>query len=408
MANFVHVFFARNRLSFERWLVPILAVLTALMGTVNLLSATFPSLPDRIAALEQYFPLEVRQGSHLTSVLAGFALLVLSVNLGRRKRMAWGLTSVILILSIFSHLLKGLDYEEASLAGGLLVLLWLARSQFTALSDIPSIKQGITAISAALLFTLVYGTIGFYLLDRHFSVQFEIIPAIKQTITMFTSFYDPGLEPLTGFGRYFADSIYSVGFLTLSYGLFMLVRPVILRKPATLLERQHAQEIVESYGHTSLARLCLLDDKSYFFSPNGSVISFVEKERMAVALGDPIGPPDDVKATIESFQVFCKRNDWQPAFYQTLPDYLEIYHQSGFDILPFGQEAIVDVSAFTLEGGENKSVRTSINKLTRLGHFAKLLEPPILQFTFNELRSISNEWLMMMHGSEKRFFSGLV
>jgi phosphatidylglycerol lysyltransferase len=399
-------FFVRSRLSFERWSVPLLALLTASMGIVNLLSATMPALPERIAILRQISPMEVRHGSHLTSVLAGFALLVLSINLWRRKQVAWGMTVIILIISIITHIFKGLDYEEALLAGSLLILLWLARNHFYALSDRPSIWQGILVVAGALVFTLVYGTAGFYLHDRQFSMHFELIPALMQTVTMFSSFYDPGLVPLTGFGRYFANSIYAVGLITLSYGLFMLVRPVLLRRAASAEENRHAQRIIEIYGRSALARLCLLNDKSYFFSQGGSVIAFVEKGRMAIALGDPIGPTDDANASIKSFQSFCARNDWRPAFYQTLPDHLEIYHQCSFETLQIGQEAIVNVALFSLEGSENKSIRTGINRLTKLGYRTEVMEPPISETLMDELRLISDEWLTMMHGTEKRFSVG--
>jgi len=399
-------YFLRNRLFFEHWSAPVIAIGTALMGVVNLLSGIFPSLPERVSELRQVLPLEVRHGGHLTSVLAGFALLMLSLNLGRRKQVAWGMTVAVLLVSIVTHLIKGLDYEEASLGMALLILLWLARNQFHALSDPPSVRQGLLVLVSAFVFTLVYGTAGFYLLDRHFSVHFNLLPALTQTVTMFTAFYDPGLIPLTRFGRYFADSIYVVGLVTISYGLFLLVRPVFLRHAPTSEERRLAGQIVAAHGRSSLARLCLLDDKSFYFSPGGSLISFVNKGRMAVTLGDPIGPPDDARACIQSFQILCARNDWRPAFYQTAPDYLEIYHSLGFDALRIGQEGIVDLNAFTLEGGENKSVRTSINKLTRMGHRAQVYEPLISDHLLDELRSISDEWLATMNGTELRFSVG--
>jgi hypothetical protein len=114
----------------------------------------------------------------------------------------------------------------------------------------------------------------------------------------FTQFYDPGLLPITGFGRYFAASIYVVGAATLFFALLMLVRPLINRQPATEEERERARRIVEAHGCSSLARLTLLEDKSYFFCSRGSVVAYAEKGRIAVALGDPIGPAEDVSSVI--------------------------------------------------------------------------------------------------------------
>jgi phosphatidylglycerol lysyltransferase len=247
------------------------------MGLVNVISAVPPSLAARVQIIVRYFPLEVRRGSHLTAALAGFALLLLARSLWRRKRVAWLLTIVVLSISIVNHLLKGLDYEEALLAGALALWLFTMRSQFYARSDFPSVRQGMQTLAAALGFTLMYGMLGFYLLDRHFNVNFGLGAALRQTIIMFTQFYDPGLQPITGFGRYFADSIYLIGAATIGYALVMLARPVLIRHRAKPEDHTRAQQIVEKYGRSSLARAALFDDKLYFFSPGGSVIAYVEK-----------------------------------------------------------------------------------------------------------------------------------
>jgi len=388
------------------WSVRAVALLTALMGVVNVLSAVTPSLHGRLMLLERFLPVEAHRGAHLAAALIGFALLMLAGNLWRRKRVAWLLTMILLGISAVSHLLKGLDYEEAILTAGLALWLWFLRPHFHARSDPPSVQQGLRALAAALLFTLAYGTIGFYLLDRHFSVNFGFGAAMEQAVVMFTQFYDPGLEPITGFGRYFASSIYAVGAVTLGYALVMLFRPVLLRKPSTVAERNQAKAIVETHGHSSLAFFTLFDDKSYYFSPGGSLVAYVAKGRIALALGDPIGPAEDVKAAIAGFRDYCAQNDWQPAFYQTLPDYLEHYRAAGFDALCIGHEGVVDLTGFTLVGGAHKSLRAAINKLTKLGYRAELHQPPLPDSLLKELRAISDEWLATMEGGEMHFSLG--
>lgn len=75
--------------------------------------------------------------------------------------------------------------------------------------------------------------------------------------------------------------------------LFRLVifRPVISPKTVSATDRQRAQNIVKEYGHSALARITLLEDKSYYFSPSGqTVIAYVQAGRGVIALGDPIGP----------------------------------------------------------------------------------------------------------------------
>ncbi len=393
------------RLRLTEWSIHAAAILTAFLAGVNLLSAVTPALPERHALLSSLLPQGVRQGARLAAVLTGFGLLLLARQLWRRKRAAWLAVTLLLGISAVSHLLKGLDYEEAALTTLLAVWLIVLRPHFQARSDPPSVRQGLLVLAAAVLFTLAYGTAGFYLLDRHFSVHFSLSAALQQTVTMFTQFYDPGLEPLTGFGRYFADSIYAVGAAALGFALVAVFRPVLLRRPPGADERERARTIVAVHGRSSLARFALFPDKVYFFSPGGSLVAYTVKGGVAVALGDVIGPGEDL-AALPAFQAFCARNDWRPAFYQILPDDLDRYRRSGFEVLSIGHEAIVDLQTFSLEGKEAKTLRGAFNRLTRLGYQAALHPPPLPDDLLAELRAVSDEWLTTVHGREKGFSLG--
>jgi phosphatidylglycerol lysyltransferase len=383
------------------------ALLTGIVGIVNLLSAVTPGVPERIELIREIFPFPVRASAHLFAVLSGFILLTLAASLLRRKRVAWLITIGLLSVSVISNLIKGFDYEESILAGVPLVQLLAMRDEFTAQSDRPSLARGLWVLTAALLFTLVYGTLGFYILDRAFKQQFDFWQAVDQTLAMFFTADNAGLQPATRFGQFFADSVEWVGVLTLLYALWMLLQPVIQRSGATDVEKHRARELVEQYGRSSLARFALMDDKFYFFSPSGrSVIAYVPKGRGAIALGDPIGAVEDRQEAIVSFQQFCTRNDWLPAFYQTLPNDIELYKNLGFQVLQIGEEAIVDLKSFTLEGKAGKRLRPSINKLTKSGYTIEFFQPPISKSLLQTLREVSNEWLQTMQGSEKKFSLG--
>lgn len=384
------------------------SLLTALVGVVNLLSAVTPNLPARTALLKHFFPFGIRAGGHIFAALSGFVMLTLAANLLRRKRVAWLLTIGLAIISIISHLVKGLDYEESLLSGVLLIQLLLMRNVFTAQSDRPSIAQGIRVLIAALLFTLAYGTAGFYLLDRgYFQTEFSFTQALLQTLAMFFTEDNAGLTPTRRFGQFFANSIYIVGAVTVGYAVFMLLRPVLLRDTDNSRERKQAKAIVEQHGRSSLARFTLSDDKAYYFSPSGrSVVAYVAKGRGAIALGDPIGADEDRKEVIIGFQQFCERNDWYPAFYQTLPDHLELYQELGFRVLRIGEEAIVDLHSFSLKGKANQNLRTALNRLTKTGYQVKFHQPPISDALLRQLRVVSDEWLKSVQGSEKKFSVG--
>jgi phosphatidylglycerol lysyltransferase len=66
----------------------------------------------------------------------------------------------------------------------------------------------------------------------------------------------------------------------------------------------------------------------------------------------------------------------------------------------------VNLADFNLEGKAYKHFRNAVNRLTRTGHIFTVHQPPIPSELLTELRNISDEWLTMMHGSEKRFSLG--
>ncbi|MDJ0571861.1 MAG: phosphatidylglycerol lysyltransferase domain-containing protein [Pleurocapsa sp. MO_192.B19] len=388
-------------------LTRIIALLTAIVGIVNLYSAVTPGLPERIAILRNIYPFEVRAGSHIFAAVSGFILLTLASRLLRRKKVAWLLTIVLLIISIASHLLKGLDIEETIPAIVLLGLLIGLRKNFTARSDRPSMAQGVRVLIGALLFTLAYGTAGFYLMEKQYQTQFDLLQAVKQTLAIFFTTDNAGLTATTRFGSFFITSLYIVAASTILYAVWMLLRPVLLPVGGTDEERERALDLIKQYGHSSLAHFCLLPDKSYYFSPSGkTVIAYVPKGRGAIALGDPIGAPTDLKDAIMGYKEFCIQNDWYPAFYQTQPDYLALYKSLGFRAVKIGEEAIVDLHTFTTQGKAGRNIRNALNRFNKLGYSTKFYQPPITEELLDKLKVISDRWLEQVQGSEKQFSLG--
>ncbi len=403
----------KNRQTSSRLILRLVVLMTGLIGVMNVISAVTPALPERIEWLEAFLPFTVQIGGRIFAALAGFILLTLATHLLRRKQAAWWLTIGLLMASIVSHLVKGLDYEECLIAGILLLLLWITRHQFTARSDPPSTTQGVGVLIGALLFTLTYGTVGFYILDNHFKVDgqpvnFGLWSAITQTLAIFFTEDDAGLQPIDMFARFFINSIYVIGIATIAYSIWLMLRPVLTRgNPSTYVERQRAQQLIDHYGQSALARLALLSDKAYYFSPSGqSVIAYVSKGRAAIALGDPIGHPADRHAAVVAFRTFCDQNDWFPVFYEALPDQLALYDELGFRAVQIGEEAIVDLKKFSLKGKSQQNLRTAINRLQKSGHRFELLNPPIGEALMPQLKFVSDAWLHAKNGAEKRFSMG--
>lgn len=383
-----------------------LAMFTGAMGILNLFSAAIPAVQTRLAIIRLVFPFEVRAGTRLATAFAGFALILLASGIFRRKRAAWLVTLPVLIISAIFHLIKGLDFEEATISLVLIILLVIFRNRFTARSDPPTIRRGLIVLVIAIAFVLMYGSLGLFFLEKHFSVRYSFEEALNQTLLMFFYYKPPSIVPLTRYGTFFVDSIYVLGIVVIGYALLAVLSPVILREAARDIDCERAERIVKEHGRTVLARFALFREKKYYFSQGGSVISFVVNNGVAVVLGDPIGPQSDAGETIREFSLFCASNDWIPAYYQTLPDYLEQYRSAGLRWLKLGEEAIVPLAGFQLAGGEMKSLRTSVNKMTRLGFSQSVLGPPHAPEILDELEAISNEWMLERNGKEMKFSMG--
>ena len=101
-------------------------------GLVNLHSVLGgPALPARAALIDKVFPIEFVHVSRFAAMLAGLGLVVLSLNVWRRKKRAYRLGLALALASVAFHLTKGLDYEEALVGTALAAVLWFSRRLFT-------------------------------------------------------------------------------------------------------------------------------------------------------------------------------------------------------------------------------------------------------------------------------------
>ncbi|MGB9792724.1 MAG: phosphatidylglycerol lysyltransferase domain-containing protein [Thermacetogeniaceae bacterium] len=385
----------------------IVACLVSLMGLANILSAWLVHHHPHFHRLVHSLPGAVLQGGWLGNVIAGSVQLFLSWSLARRKRQAWLITVIVLFVATVSALLRGPHYLQAFINFSILVLLLALRSEFTAASDPPSVRHGLAILAGGILFTYLYGLAGFYLLDRHFHQQFCISEASHQTIAFLTWLNTPELAHPNRLARWFLDSLALIQFGTLLYGLGKVLQPVVYRHTVLAAERKRAAAIVTKHGRSSLAHLTLLPDKLYHFSRSGdSFVAYTLVGNVAVVLGDPVGPDDDIPRLVGEFTDLCAKNDWYPAFYQTLPDHLPVYLEHGYKILKIGEEAIVDLASFSLSGRSRKSLRQTVKRLERKGYQAELLLPPLSDETIRELKEVSDHWLRRKKGGEKRFSLG--
>jgi phosphatidylglycerol lysyltransferase len=384
------------------------SLITLGSGVVNVLSVINPSLPERRIALQSIFPLEFLHISRFLTLLTGFALVVLSINIFKKKIRAFRISLVIAALSVVFHLIKGLDYEEAVLSAVLVGALLVSRKEFKVRSSVPDIRTGVLGVLAAAAVVLGYGILGFWFLDkRHFGIDFNTADSIRKTLAFLSWAGDPQLVPHTRYARWFLDSLYLISVTGLLYALYALFRPVIYRFRTLPKERAQAGEIVERHGRSSMEYFKLWPDKSYFFSPSGkSFLAYGVGKNFVLVLADPVGPEDEIGGIVGGFVEYCREHDWRLAFHQTLPDFLPVYRELGFRRLKIGDEGIVDLAGFSPEGKRNKHLRHYKNQFDKLGFRGAVWEPPAPDDVRASVREVSDEWLSIPGRRERGFTQG--
>ena len=387
----------------------ILATVIALMGLLNVSSSAFVRpVTQRLIWLRQVLPPEITLGSRSLTLVAGFFLIAIAWNLAQRKRVAWLLTAWLLAVSALSHLLKGLDTEEALIALALLGLAWAWRRDFTVRSDPGVIQNLLFAAPYTLVFFFAYAIAGFYLLRHQFRPPFELARALEETINLATFQGEQFYVPHTRQARWFLESISLMAGVGLLYLVYNLMRPVLRTAPPTHRDRSLAAEIIRTYGSTSVAYFALNHGKSYFFNDDGScVVPYALVRDVALAAGDPIGPAEDIGPTIAAFRAYCEENDWVPALYQVQESTLPLYRQAGLEALKIGEEAWLDIPSFDTRGKTRADLRTAVNRARREGWQFWLFDGPIDDpGLIAQLRAISEAWLADRFGGEMGFTMG--
>jgi phosphatidylglycerol lysyltransferase len=392
----------------RRALVWVTTLATLGSGLVDLSSVIGRNLPERHRLLREFFPLEFLHISRSLTLLIGFALVISSINIYRRKKRAF---QAVLLLSCFSvvfHLTKGLDYEEAAFSAVLAVLLWFTRGSFTVRSGVPDWRSGIARLGAAFLVALGYGIAGFWFLDpKEFGINFTLVDSINRTLHFLSLAGDPQIVPYTRYAHWFIDSLYLTTVTAMVYSGFAVFRPAIYKFRTHPHEQALATRICERHGRSAQDYFKTWPDKSFFFSPSRQCfLAYRVGSSFAVALGDPVGPEAEIADTVRRFKAFCEENDWGVGFHQVLPDFLPAYLRLGFKKMKIGDEAVVDLASFTLDSRSMRSARNAIVKLEKSGVHILRFEPPAPDEVMEQLKEVSDEWLQIPGRRERQFTLG--
>nr|WP_245194573.1 phosphatidylglycerol lysyltransferase domain-containing protein [Kitasatospora phosalacinea] len=381
----------------------------ALLNLVAVLSVPFRDEVERHNTGEYFTPYLMTAG--LTSMLAS---LFLAVAMRRRKRAAWifntGLAGVT-FLGCLVWMAWGERYRDhpwnyfsVGLTGLFLVALLVSRRAFTSKGDRSNPK---TAAAAAVGGLLVGGLVGSVLVQLtnevsggDFGTRFSY--AVHRMITLEPSERVRDVVSVPTWANATINAMGAVLFLFVLWVAFRSPRGEELQSDE---DQARLRELLEKQGERdSLGYFALRRDKAVVFSPSGkAAIAYRVVGGVTLASGDPIGDPEAWPGAIDAWLAEAREHAWVPAVMGASEEAGVIYARHGLDALELGDEAIVELDEFSLDGRAMRVVRQAYNRVKRAGYTVRIRRHgDIPECEMAELVAKADHW---RDGATERGFS---
>jgi len=366
------------------------SVATLVAGALLLVSGATPAEPARLALLDLVLPLPVVEVSHFLGSVIGVGLLLLARAVQQRVDAGYALTLALLFGGASFSLLKGLDWEEASVLLAMGVALapcrrfFYRRSSLFAQSFTPAWTLGIAGILLGAVYVVL-------LANRH----------VEYSNDLWWQFELEGDAPRS------LRALAGGSLLLSAFALARLLRPA--RPAATPAAMPPPAEVAKIVAASSAAgaHLALLGDKRLLVHESGTgFVMYGVQRRSWISMGDPIGPPDVRRELAWRFFELVDQHGGLVAFYQVRPDDLPVYLDLGLELRKLGESARVALPEFSLAGGHRKGLRATHNRLQRSGFTLEVLPASAVPALLPRLREISDEWISDKNTREKRFSLG--
>ena len=365
---------APDRRHQRRWVPITMGWLCLLIGLADIIGVAIPGLHlhHRLHSITVFVPGTVTNLASTATVITGLLLLMLSHGLRRRKRRAWQAVTVLLAFSVLIHVVHAPYLVQGAAAAAVLAVLLYYRDEFYAVGD-PRTRWRAAGVFAGLVVADVAIGLTYILLARHLALDYSIWQRTEHVVY--------GLVGVSGPIRFVPDARADLfNLLTSTLGVFTLVVTAYLfLRPAEpggrLGERDSLQirDLLARYGdRDSLGYFALRHDKDVIWSPSGkSCIGYRVVSGVMLASGDPIGDPEAWPGAIHAFLDEAARHAWVPAVMGCGELGAEIWCREGdLTALELGDEAIVEVADFTMQGRAMRNVRQMAARVCRQGYAA--------------------------------------
>lgn len=366
-----------------------MAVASFVGGGVLLLSGSLPAIPSRLHALAGIVPLPFIEASHMAASVAGTALLLLAPGLLRRLDGAFVATRALLLAGAVFSLLKGFDFEEASVCLIIAALLQWTHPAFyrrTALTGEPLSPRWLAAAAAAIAIISFIGFFAFKNVDYRNELWWQFA--------------------LNGDASRFLRATLVSMLLIATFACWRLFAPARVATDPATTDIAVIRPALASARHTD-AMLALTGDKRFLMSPEADAfVMYQISGRTWIVMADPVGPRERWPELLWTIHGMADAAQGRLLLYQISADMLELAIDLGLEVIKYGEEALIDLGRFSLNGTAVKSLRQATRRAEREGLRFCVIPSSEISLLLPELSAVSDAWLASKGHAEKGFSLG--
>jgi lysyl-tRNA synthetase class 2 len=307
---------------------------------------------------------------HALAFPAGIALLVVAPYLAKRRRRAWQAALVLMVALGLFDLLKGLDFEETIITWTAAIVLFVGRDAFRVRHDPITLRSATWRVPLLGLAGVAATAVATWASQGH--------PSLR-TVAVETGDLLRWQQGPLHFHRHFAWM--PLGVHVLELGMLFTIAYVIFRPLAapralpTPEARQIASDLVRAHGEDTLAFFKLRADKQYLFSTDRrAFVGYTIENGVLLLSGDPVGPDHAVPDLLREVRAFAEGRGLKLGALGASQSLCPLYEELGLRTIYLGDEAVVELGRFSLEGRPIRKVRQSVTRLGKAGFEAELCE----------------------------------
>ena len=265
-----------------------------------------------------------------------------------------------------------LGIAQVVVIAALIVLLWTIRRAFPARLAPGTRRLAVGALVAGMLVSIAVSITLTQIFPKTLQGQKEkigwaVLAALGQSRNRIGSGHEGhGWVGLT-------VGAISAAVLVIAFAIFL--RSVRRVRYLSQVEELQVRRLLLQYGERdSLGYFATRRDKAVVFSPdNEAAIAYRVVNGVSLASGDPIGDPSAWPGAIQRWLAEARTYGWSPAVLSASEEAAHAYVDAGLRALAMGDEAIIDVADFTLEGRTMRPVRQAVTRAQRAGYHAKVV-----------------------------------